>query len=119
MTDSPNDQFGKVMRIPDEALSRYARLGRRLVGGRGDQLARAMADGTRTPDGREKAYRRSGRDVYHGADAARAAREHFERTIQRGELPADIPERRLDGLRKLVDVTVAAGIAESKRAASA
>jgi tyrosyl-tRNA synthetase len=55
--------------------------------------------------------------LYHGAEAARAARDHFERTIQRGELPSEIPERRFEGVRTLVDVTVAAGFAESKRAA--
>jgi tyrosyl-tRNA synthetase len=55
--------------------------------------------------------------LYHGRDGARTAREHFERTIQRGELPAKIPERRFDGVRGLVDVVVAAGFAESKRAA--
>jgi tyrosyl-tRNA synthetase len=55
--------------------------------------------------------------LYHGRDAARAARDFFERTIQRGELPSEIPERRFEGARTLVDVIVAAGFAESKRAA--
>jgi tyrosyl-tRNA synthetase len=55
--------------------------------------------------------------LYHGLDAARAARDYFERTIQRGELPDDMPEKRFDGARTLVDVVVASGFAESKRAA--
>ncbi|MHB8306295.1 MAG: S4 domain-containing protein, partial [Vulcanimicrobiaceae bacterium] len=55
---------------------------------------------------------------YHGADAARAARERFERTVQRKELPAEaLPELRLEGGRRVADVILAAGFAESKRAA--
>jgi tyrosyl-tRNA synthetase len=56
--------------------------------------------------------------LYHGRDAARGAREWFERTIQRGEIPAEMPELPLDGRTKLVDLLVAAGFADSKRAAT-
>jgi tyrosyl-tRNA synthetase len=56
--------------------------------------------------------------LYHGAEAARAAREWFERTIQRGEIPAEMPELPLDGHAKVVDLLVAAKFAESKRAAT-
>ena len=56
--------------------------------------------------------------LYHGRDAARAARDFFERTIQRGEIPAEMPELSLDGRTKLADLIVAAGFAESKRAAT-
>ncbi len=55
--------------------------------------------------------------LYHGSDAARAAHDWFERTIQRREIPSEVPELRLDGREKLVDLLVAARFAESKRAA--
>jgi tyrosyl-tRNA synthetase len=55
---------------------------------------------------------------YHGREAAKAASEYFERTVQRRELPADnIPEIRLGQARRISQVVVAAGFAESKRAA--
>jgi tyrosyl-tRNA synthetase len=56
--------------------------------------------------------------LYHGRDAARAAREYFERTVQRKELPTDnVPEIRVGEARKVSQIIVAAGFAESKRAA--
>ena len=55
--------------------------------------------------------------LYHGRDAARAARDWFERTIQRGEIPAEMPELPLDGHGKLAELIVAAKFADSKRAA--
>jgi tyrosyl-tRNA synthetase len=53
--------------------------------------------------------------MYHGADAARAAREHFERTIQRGEAPEDLSEIHLGAARTVVEVVLAAEFAKSKR----
>jgi tyrosyl-tRNA synthetase len=56
---------------------------------------------------------------YHGAGAAREAREYFERTIQRKERPADadIADVFLANPGQVADVIVAVGFAESKRAA--
>jgi tyrosyl-tRNA synthetase len=118
LTDPPNDMFGKTMRIPDEALPEYARL---AVWWPTDQVAALQAGlhlGTVSPMDEKKRIAEDLVTLYHGRDAARAAREWFERTIQRGEIPAEIPELRLDGHKKLVDLIVAAGFAESKRAAT-
>jgi tyrosyl-tRNA synthetase len=117
LTDSPNDQYGKVMRIPDEALGRYARLAAAWTQAEADAVAQGVADGSRAPMDEKKRIAQAVVALYHGADAARAARDHFERTIQRGEAPLDVPERRFEGVRSLVDIVVAAGFAESKRAA--
>jgi tyrosyl-tRNA synthetase len=117
LTDTPIDQFGKVMRIPDEALGRYARLAAAWPAAEAERVVRGVADGTLAPMGEKKRIAEAVVALYHGHDAARAARDHFERTIQRGEMPAEIPERRFEGARSLVDVVVAAGFAESKRAA--
>jgi len=117
LTDTANDQFGKVMRVPDEVLGRYARLAAGWSSAETERMLRAIADGSLAPMDAKKRIAEAVAAVYHGPDAARAARDYFERTIQRGELPADIPERHFAGVRTLVDVVVAAGFAESKRAA--
>ena len=117
LTDTPNDQFGKVMRIADEALPRYARLAAGWSQDETDRLASGLAAGTSSPMDEKKRIAGTVVTLYHGAEAARAARDNFERTIQRGELPAEIPEGRFDGARTLVDVVVAANFADSKRAA--
>ena len=117
ITDPPNEQFGKVMRIPDEALARYARLGAAWSASETERLVAGLGAGTLAPMDEKKRIAEAIVTLYHGAAAARAARDHFERTVQRGELPLDVPERRFAGLRRLADVVVAAGFAESKRAA--
>jgi tyrosyl-tRNA synthetase len=117
LTDAPNDQFGKVMRVPDEVLGRYARLAAGWSGAETEAMLAAVVAGTRAPMDEKKRIAEAVVALYHGPEAARAARDHFERTIQRGELPADLPERRFEGVRTLVEMIVAAGFAESKRAA--
>jgi tyrosyl-tRNA synthetase len=54
---------------------------------------------------------------YHDAAAARAAREYFEQTVQRRELPAEMPEFRMAGPGKVSDAIALAGFASSKREA--
>jgi tyrosyl-tRNA synthetase len=117
LTDAPNDQFGKLMRIPDEVLPRYARLAAAWSQADTDALSAGLAAGTVVAMDEKKRIAEAVVAMYHGDDAARGARDYFERTIQRGELPTEMPERRFEGARTLVDVVVAAGFAESKRAA--
>jgi tyrosyl-tRNA synthetase len=117
LTDPPNEQFGKLMRIPDEALPRYARLAAGWSQAETDRLSAGLAAGTAVAMDEKKRIAEAVVTLYHGAAAARAARDYFERTIQRGELPAEMPEMRFAGVRTLVDAVVAAGFAESKRAA--
>jgi tyrosyl-tRNA synthetase len=118
LTEPAHEQFGKLMRIPDELIPRYARLAAFRPQSDCEALGEALR-GTRAHPMDEK--KRLAEEIvarYHGADAARAARERFERTVQRKELPAEaLPELRLEGGRRVADVILAAGFAESKRAA--
>jgi tyrosyl-tRNA synthetase len=118
LTDPPNDMFGKTMRIPDEVLPEYARLAVRWPSSQVDALATGLKNGSISPMDEKKRIAEDLVALYHGRDAARAARDRFERTIQRGEIPAEMPELPLAGRSKLVDLIVAAGFAESKRAAA-
>ena len=118
LTESPEQQFGKLMRITDEMIPRYARLAAFYPQAEAGRLTQGLNDGRLHPMDEKK---RLAEDIvarYHGRDAAASAREYFERTVQRRELPTDnIPEIRLGEARKVSQVIVAAGFAESKRAA--
>ena len=118
LTDPPNDMFGKTMRIPDELLPRYARLAAWWPADRVRRLEEDLRASGLSPMDEKKRVAEDLVALYHGPDAARAARDWFERTIQRGEIPVEIPELPLAGRTKLVDLIVAAGFAESKRAAA-
>jgi tyrosyl-tRNA synthetase len=67
LTDAADDMFGKVMSVPDALMVKYFRLATR-------RLAREIVT------------------LYHGADAATAAEEAFDRVFKRHEAPEDIPE---------------------------
>ncbi|MFN2460747.1 MAG: tyrosine--tRNA ligase [Candidatus Velthaea sp.] len=115
--EPPRDQFGKVMRIPDTLIARWARLADFRPGAECDALARGIADGSRSAMEEKKNLAERIVTRYHGADAARDAREFFERTIQRKELPNEMPELAVGKDEKVAEVLIAAHFAESKRAA--
>jgi len=92
--------FGKTMRIPDAMLPRYARLAAAWPVAKVEKLEAALASGAASPMDEKKRIAEDLVALYHGHDAARAARDWFERTIQGGEIPADMPELPLAGARE-------------------
>jgi tyrosyl-tRNA synthetase len=81
VTDPPEEIFGRLMRVPDEAMPDYYRL---LLG----------AD---VPEGvpPNEAKRELGRRLverFHDAAAARAAEEHFDRLFVQREAPEEVEE---------------------------
>jgi tyrosyl-tRNA synthetase len=80
LTDPPEEQFGKAMRISDDLLPEYYALVMERPAPSGDpleaklELARFVV--TRS----------------HGAEAARRAEEHFTRVVREGKAPEDVPE---------------------------
>jgi len=80
VTEAPEEIFGKLMRIPDEAMPEYFRLllGSKVPGGAPNEAKREL--------GRRIVAR------FHGEDAARGAEEHFDRLFVRHEAPEQIEE---------------------------
>jgi tyrosyl-tRNA synthetase len=81
VTDPPEEMFGRLMRIPDEAMDMYYRL----------LLGEEAPAGT-APNEAKRAL--AGRIVerYHDAGAAEAAEEHFDRLFVKREAPEEIDE---------------------------
>jgi len=80
VTDSPEEMFGRLMRIPDEAMAEYYRL---LLG---EEAPAAAPNEAKRALGRRIVAR------FHDEDAARAAEEHFDRLFVRREAPAEIED---------------------------
>jgi tyrosyl-tRNA synthetase len=80
VTDPPEEMFGKLMRIPDEAMGTYYELllGRDEPGGDPMQAKRALA--------------RRIVERFHDAEAAQAAEQRFDTVHVAREIPEDIPE---------------------------
>jgi tyrosyl-tRNA synthetase len=78
--EEPEEQFGKVMSIPDSALEQWWRLCLDADAPAGDSMESklALAGGIV--------------ELYHGNEAARAAEEHFTRVVRERRAPDDVPE---------------------------
>jgi tyrosyl-tRNA synthetase len=114
VSDSPDEQFGKAMSLPDEVLLDFFVLATNVP--RAELTAIAL-DIERDPMATKKLLGRTIVSEFWGADAAREAEERFERTVQRKEAPDAIPEHAIEDGQALIDVIVAAGAAPSKREA--
>jgi tyrosyl-tRNA synthetase len=118
VAEPPAEQFGKLMKVPDELIATYARFAAFRSADEADRLARDLEAGRANPMEEKK---RVAHDIvarYHGNSAAVAAREYFERTVQRRELPAgDLDEVALGDCTRVAEVLVKAGFAQSRRAA--
>jgi len=118
LTEAPEQQFGKLMRISDDMIARYARLAAFRSIPEVGKLTEGLNGGKLHPMTEKKQLAQDIVARYHGQSAAAAAREYFERTVQRKELPThNVSEMRLNDARRVSDLIVAAGFAESKRAA--
>jgi len=87
VTDSPEEMFGKLMSIPDEAMDEYFRL---LLG----------AERPQGPP--NEAKRELGRRIverFHGEGAGAAAEERFNRVFVEHAAPEDMPEVNLGAYR--------------------
>jgi tyrosyl-tRNA synthetase len=117
INDSPEEQYGKAMSIPDEAVGDFFTLATNV---HPDDVRRIVMDaknGDRSPIDTKKLLARTIVTEFWGPAAADAAEQHFERTVQRKEVPDDMPEYRLKNGELLLDVIVDAGAAPSKREA--
>jgi tyrosyl-tRNA synthetase len=85
LSEDPNEQFGKTMRLPDELLETYYRLVMEQEPPRGDPLQAKLA------------LARFIVERAHSREAATQAEQHFTRVVREGEPPADVPEGQLPG----------------------
>lgn len=81
VTEPPEEQFGKLMSLPDEAMATFYSL---------------LFPGEPGPTGHPGAEkRRLGRlvaDRFHGPGAGGRAEQHFDRTVRDRRAPEDVPE---------------------------
>jgi tyrosyl-tRNA synthetase len=80
VTDPPEEMFGKLMRVPDEAMGTYYEL----------LLGEGVPQGD--PMGAKRALARRIVERFHDAGAAEAAEARFDTVHVAREVPEDIPE---------------------------
>jgi tyrosyl-tRNA synthetase len=84
VAEVPEEQFGKLMRVPDDVMPVYYEL---LLGGGFDPGRPAVES--------KRALARAIVERFHGGDAAAAAEEHFNRLHVERALPEEVEEAEL------------------------
>jgi tyrosyl-tRNA synthetase len=107
--DSAQDQFGKLMSIPDALMPKYAELLTDLDVTQLKSLhpreAKALLARTITA-------------FFHGDESAVKASDEFDRVFAKKEIPAEVPEfQTFRGTHKMSDLLVASAMAPSKKEA--
>jgi tyrosyl-tRNA synthetase len=120
LREEPAQMFGKIMSLPDALLERYWRLATDKSTAEADNIVAEIKSGALAPRDAKVALAETIVRLYHGKPAAMDAREHFERTVVRKEMPTDIPVFELASeltAAPLAKVLVAVGFASSGREA--
>lgn len=86
--DSPNDMYGKSLSIPDDLIYSYYEL---VTDISIDELKRVKERVKKDPRNTKHDLAFTITRMYHGEEAAKAAREHFEKTVIQKDIPDDAP----------------------------
>ena len=112
--EPPEEMYGKVMSLPDEAMPNFFDLATRWGPDEISRINSEIADGTLHPRDAKMRLAWEIVDAFHGSESADAAQEHFRNVFQKRQLPDDMPVRELDGSINIIDLIAEAGMASSK-----
>ena len=105
LQDAPNDMFGKVMSLPDQALDLYARLVTNLHPTEVNKLLKNIEEKKISPIEAKKKVAAEVVALIYSKDEAIAAKEYFENTFQKRQEPVnDAPEYALHEDKRLISV---------------
>lgn len=111
ITDEPNDMFGKVMSINDDLIKKYFVLATQIPIQEIDEI---LAENS-NPRDQKLILAAMITSIYHSHEKALKAREAFVNQFSKGELPTDIPSKKIKpGTYSVVDLAVMSGLAASK-----
>jgi tyrosyl-tRNA synthetase len=111
--EMPNDMYGKVMSIPDHAMSDYFTLLTAVPPDEVQSLLDGVQAGQTPPIEAKKRLAFEITATLHPREAAEAAQAYFEATFQRRETPEQMQEYALHGTERLDHVLVASELASS------
>ena len=114
ISEPAKEMYGKVMSIPDSAMSNYFRLVTRWTPKEIGEIERGLEAGELHPMDVKMKLAREIVAIYHGDQAVEAAEASFRRVFQEGDLPKEIQDFEVSGNPPLVDVMVEAGLTKSK-----
>lgn len=112
INEEPNDMYGKVLSIPDDLIYRYFELVTDLPT---DELPGIKDKVANDPRNTKHDLAFTITRMYHGKEAAKDARKHFEQTVINKEIPDDAPEFEFEpgSTHRLLDIISDAEMTQS------
>ncbi|MCQ3938657.1 MAG: tyrosine--tRNA ligase [Chloroflexi bacterium] len=114
-----DDMFGKLMSVPDSAMGIYMRLVTRWNPHEIAKVEADVASGALHPRDAKMAMAKEITSIFYGDAEAAAAQEQFVKMFQQKEIPDEMPEYELQAGQTVLDVVLAAKLAESRSKARA
>lgn len=110
--EQPNEMYGKALSIPDELIYTWFEL---LTDIPVEKLPGYKNMAETDPRNAKHELARVITEMYHGAEAALAAREHFEQTVIKKEIPDDAPVFKFvpGSTHRLMDIIADTGFSPS------
>ena len=114
LNTTPEDMFGKVMSVPDKAMSSYARLVTRWTVEKIDHFEKDIEEGKLHPKDAKMALAKEITAAFFDEEKAKKAKEHFINLFQKHDTPEDIVEFKPEGEPVLLEILVDSGLVRSK-----
>jgi len=114
LLDPPEDKYGKIMSISDDMIVKYFRLAADADDQKVEAIKYLLSDSKINPRDVKRELGRAIVKLYHGADEAQAAEQHFDKVIVQKDIPDEMDEVELGSDQLLVDIIANAGLTKSK-----
>ena len=119
VTDSPSDMFGKILSISDELMWRYFE----LLSTKSLEEIQSIKDGVEDGSLHPKVVKESlSMEIvarFHSEEAAKGAKEEFDKVHAKSQIPTDVPEFSCDGeiwiAKALVDCNIEPSTSQARR----
>ncbi|MCM3670485.1 tyrosine--tRNA ligase [Mesobacillus maritimus] len=114
--ESPQEMYGKAMSIPDELMAKYFELITDLQPSEIQSIKEQLENGILHPRDAKMLLGKTIVRMYHGAEEAEKAEQHFISVFQKGAIPDEMPELNWQGEREIsiIDFLVQLDLFQSK-----
>ena len=114
INSTPEDMYGKVMSIPDQAMPVYSRLVTRWTPDEIAAIEAGLKDGTLHPRDAKMKLAFEITDSFYGSDGATRAEADFVNKFQKNAAPEEMGSFTLGASKKCLDVLIESGLVKSR-----
>ena len=111
--DTPKEKYGKTMSIPDELIINYFNYATKVAPEEIEKIEKQLKNDEINPKIIKQRLAREIVALYHGDKTAELAEEEFNLIFKKKDIPEDIPEFKISGSMKIIDILAQSKTCES------